>query len=95
MGILRMGIVSSQHQLSDPLPFSPVTWIIHIPVMVVLMHTFCYVLKTYLAHSNGKVLGITGLGWRVHETSEQVEASRASVIGSMVLVTQGSVCRVG
>ena len=48
---------------------------------------------THLVHGNGEVLGVAGLGRRVDQTSEQVEANRASV-GSVVLATQGSVCRV-
>ena len=50
-------------------------------------------LSTHLVHSNGEVLGVAGLGRRVDETSELVEANRASV-GSVVLATQGSVCRI-
>ena len=48
---------------------------------------------THFVHSNGEVLGVAGLGRRVDQTSEQVEANRASV-GSVVLAAKGSVCRV-
>ena len=48
---------------------------------------------THLVHGNGEVLGVAGLVRRVGQTSEQVEANRASV-GSVVLSAKGSVCRV-